>query len=236
MPEMIQINFNRFFPVFTSVGVNLLPHASIPLHIFEPRYVQMVTDCLDSTGQIALATFDGPSWQEEYHGNPPIRPVVCLGQIEQHEKLPKGRYNILLLGVCRAQVLEEQMPDEERLYRSAKLAPLETNPEIHEPALVGWRERIREMLESETLSRLKLQPKVAEWFDSEDIPSHVLVEIVGHFLMTTSDDSERRYRLLSEPDALERADFTERELRRLQDAIERVEPQADDWPKGLSWN
>ncbi len=236
MPEMIQINFSRKFPLFPLAGICLLPHATIPLHIFEPRYVQMVSEALDGSSQIAMATFDGKRWQQEYHGNPPIRPVVCLGQIERYERLPMGRYNIMLQGICRATVVEEEMPDETRPYRIARLAPLDANPEDHEAELVGWRRRVCELLQGDPLSRMRLGADVLKWFERDDIPSHVLIEIVGHLLMTTAEDAERRYRLLAEPDTIERADYTEAELRGLERLLSSVECQSTDWPKGCSWN
>ncbi|MFG0331522.1 MAG: LON peptidase substrate-binding domain-containing protein [Phycisphaerales bacterium] len=276
MAEMIQINFNRWFPVFPLAGMCLLPHASVPLHIFEPRFVQMIEDSLginaDEDGpvvgeteqfgtfadladdeldtenegngradrrarrQIALALFRGRQWREDYHGNPPIRPIVCVGQIERHERVMGSRYNILLQGICRARVTEERMPEEGRLYRLVKLTPLEPNPEMNEPSLVGWRSRMRELLDHEALERLRYHSNVVQWFERDDIPSHVLIEIVGHLLMTSADDTERRYHLLSESDAVERAEFVEDQLRRLEREIRAVEPQSRDWPKGLSWN
>jgi len=236
MPEMIQINFNNPFPLFPLAGVCLLPHTSIPLHVFEPRYIKIIDDMLDKAGQIAIALFQGDQWKEEYHGNPPIRPVVCLSQIERHEKLPMGRYNVLLQGICRAKIEQEHMPSEDRPYRIAKLSPIESNQPVVEPALVGWRERIRESLEDEAMERLRFQPEVLKLFERDEIPAQVLVEIVGHLLITSTDDAERRYRLLSEPDALERADYAEQQLQLLKELILSAEPQKDDWPKGLSWN
>lgn len=237
MPEMIQIDFSHSFALFPMAGVCLLPHAKIPLHVFEPRYTKMVNDALDSSGQIALATFQGDEWKQEYHGSPAIRPIVCLSQIERHEKLPMGRYNILVQGICRARILkEEDSPSSECPYRMARLEPLESNPDAHEAELVGWRTRMRQLLDDGDLDRHRFQPKVLEWFEREDIPSHVLIEIVGHLLMTTVDDAERRYRLLSESDTLMRAEYTEREIHRLVHEINSVEGQMTGWPKFLSWN
>ncbi|MGP1309805.1 MAG: LON peptidase substrate-binding domain-containing protein, partial [Phycisphaerales bacterium] len=92
----IRVNFNRPMPVFPLREVVLFPHAAIPLHIFEERYRDMVDDALDGAGQIAMAVFEGERWTQEYHGRPPIRPAVCVGQILQHERLADGRYNIIL--------------------------------------------------------------------------------------------------------------------------------------------
>ncbi len=236
MPETIQINFARDFPLFPMAGVCLLPHATIPLHIFEPRYTQMINDALDSCGQIALATFMGEQWKMDYSGNPTIRSVVCLAQIERHEKLPMGRFNVLIQGICRARVLDESMPTGERPYRTARIEPLESNPDAYESELVDWRDRMRNILDAGNLDQHRFQAKVLDWFEREDIPSHVLIEIVGHLLMTTVDDAERRYRLLAESNTLLRAEFTERQIQRLVSDLESVQDQVDDWPKGMSWN
>src|SRR5690606_24424685 len=125
---------------------------------------------------------------------------------------------------------------EQRPYRLVKLEPLEPDPGTHEPALVGWRNRVKNLLTDEPLTQLRFQPNVLEWFDRDDIPSHVLIEIVGHLLMTTTDDVERRYALLAEPDTLERAAYTENQLRDLERIIESARDQRRQWPKGLSWN
>ena len=111
----IQVNFGRPRPIFPLDQVTLLPQQVLPLHIFEPRYRQMVTDALDGSGQIAMAVFEGRDWKQQYHGRPPIRPAVCIGHIAQHEKLADGRYNIILRGVCRARVIKELAPRDARL-------------------------------------------------------------------------------------------------------------------------
>ena len=126
--ETISVNFGRPVPIFPLDGVVLLPQQVLPLHIFEERYVQMVGRVLDGSGQIALAVFEGEDWKKDYNGTPPIRPYVCLGQIAQHEPLPGDRYNILLQGVCRARVVDETPPDEDRLYREAMLEPVGIDP------------------------------------------------------------------------------------------------------------
>ncbi|NNF42788.1 MAG: hypothetical protein HKN62_07035, partial [Phycisphaerales bacterium] len=56
MAETILVNFRRSIPLFPLPETVLLPHALLPLHIFEARYRQMVRSCLDCAGQIAIAT------------------------------------------------------------------------------------------------------------------------------------------------------------------------------------
>ena len=94
----IRVNFGKPMAFFPLAAVSLVPHGVVQLHIFEPRYRQMVSDALDEAGQIAMAVFDGEAWQEEYHGAPPVRPMMCVGQIVAHEALADGRFNIALQG------------------------------------------------------------------------------------------------------------------------------------------
>ena len=124
----IQVNFGRPMPIFPLDAVTLLPQQVLPLHIFEPRYRQLVDHALDGSGQIAMAVFEGDDWKQDYHGRPSIRPAVCIGQIIQHEKLMDGRYNLLLQGICRARVIEELPPEDGREYRLALLEPVGLDP------------------------------------------------------------------------------------------------------------
>lgn len=105
----------RLFPLPNLV---LFPSVMQPLHIFEPRYRQMMTDALEDDRLLALAMLK-PGWEEDYHKKPPIYPVVCLGQIYKEERLPDGRFNLLLHGLKRAQILEE-LPSQ-KLYRIARV-------------------------------------------------------------------------------------------------------------------
>jgi Lon protease-like protein len=109
----------RLFPLPNLV---LFPHAVQPLHIFEPRYRQLMADCLADDRLMALALLR-PGWEEDYEQRPPIYPVVCLGHVTAEQRLPDGRYNLLLQGLRRARVLEEVPTD--RMYRTARVRLLE---------------------------------------------------------------------------------------------------------------
>src|SRR5262245_20349927 len=82
----------RLFPLPNLV---LFPHVIQPLHIFEPRYRQLLADALVDDRLMAMALLQ-PGWEKDYHQRPPIHPVVCLGRIFKEEKLADGRYNLLL--------------------------------------------------------------------------------------------------------------------------------------------
>jgi uncharacterized protein len=106
-------------PIFPLPNVVLFPGVFLPLHIFEPRYRDMVADALASDRMIGMVLLR-PGWRHEYEGRPPIYPVGCSGVITHVETLPDGRYNIVLRGVERFRILEE---DDGRSYRRAIVEP-----------------------------------------------------------------------------------------------------------------
>ncbi|MBZ0173448.1 MAG: LON peptidase substrate-binding domain-containing protein, partial [Phycisphaerales bacterium] len=149
----IQVNFSRPMPLFPLDQATLLPQQVLPLHIFEERYLQMINDALDGAGQIAMAVFRGSRWKKEYHGRPPLRPAVCIGQMVQHEQLPDGRFNILLQGICRARIVEEIGAEEGVLYRRAMLQPVGVG-EIDEGELEGLRDWLDDALTDSPLKQM----------------------------------------------------------------------------------
>ena len=205
----------------------------LPLHVFEPRYKQMVAESLDAAGQIAMAVFKGANWKLEYHGSPPVMPAVCVGQIVQHEKLADERYNVLIQGVCRARITNEMPIEEERLFRVAMLEPIE-DEERAEDDLDRVRDHMERLLMTGELSRLAAADTILEYVRNEEVPTHALLELISFVLVT---DDRQRYRLLAEPNATARADVLLGELDHLRSLIRRGEDQRpDEWPKGLSWN
>jgi uncharacterized protein len=229
----IQVNFGKPIPLFPLDTVVLLPQQVLPLHIFEPRYRQMVERALDGAGQIGMSVFRGNRWKQEYHGRPPLLPAVCLGQILQHEKLADGRYNIVLQGVCRARIVAELPASKERLYRQAMLEPVGVNSD-DEDKLYGVRERLAGLLSEGPLTKFTAAEWVLERVHNEEIPTAALLELVSFTLV---NDTRLRYKLLSEADAGVRADIIESELLNLQRLVRQAAAQRpESWPKGCSWN
>jgi Lon protease-like protein len=233
MAEAIRVNFGRPMPVFPLPDAVLLPHAIQPLHIFEPRYRQMVNDCLDGSGQIAIASFLGNDWRNDYDGQPSLRPAVCVGQIVQHEALEDGRHDILLQGICRARIVRMIEPENGRPYRLAELSPLEAVGS-QPPPMSDIRRQLREMLTSPRLSQLRSVATVMAWFDREDVSTHSLLEFIGFALLK---DCELKYQLLAEANPIRRACIIKDELANLDHLVGRAQRQPyQQWPKGMAWN
>jgi Lon protease-like protein len=89
-------------PIFPLAGAILFPRSQLPLHIFEPRYREMVRDALDGPGQIGMVQ---PLTMED--GNPPLYGVGCVGEIVGVEELEDGRYNVVLNGSNRFRIIAE---------------------------------------------------------------------------------------------------------------------------------
>jgi uncharacterized protein len=110
-------------PIFPLPEVVFFPETVLPLHVFEPRYRQMVADCLAADGWMAAVMLRA-GWEKDYQGRPPVQTIAGVGEIIQAEMLADGRYNILLHGRSRIRILSEE-PPEGRLYRVVRAEPLE---------------------------------------------------------------------------------------------------------------
>ncbi|HYE02836.1 MAG TPA: LON peptidase substrate-binding domain-containing protein [Phycisphaerales bacterium] len=237
MPEesTVRVNFGRPMPIFPLNAVVLLPHAVIPLHIFEPRYRQLVNDALDGTGQLAMAVFEGDRWKSEYHGRPPVRPAVCVAQIVQHHRFPDGRYNVALQGICRAHIVREVPASQTRLYREALLEPVGVQ-RFDEAVLRPQREALARLLSQPPLTDLRDAITVREHLVDPQFPTSVLLDLVSLSFVT---DPGAQYRLLDQGDPRTRAAVLLDELGDVKRLLERAQPQREGLegaPKGVSWN
>ena len=93
-------------PLFPLPNVVLFPNVFLPLHIFEPRYREMVADAIAGDRLIGMVLLR-PGWEHDYEGRPPVFPIGCSGVITHVERLADGRYNIILRGLERFRILEE---------------------------------------------------------------------------------------------------------------------------------
>ncbi len=98
--------------VFPLTGVLLLPGTRLPLHIFEPRYRNMVHDALEAEGvfgmiQPFVPQKDNRPQPGAERSMPDLYPVGCAGHIERWEQAPDGRYMVQLRGISRFRVKEE---------------------------------------------------------------------------------------------------------------------------------
>src|SRR5205085_9622463 len=114
------IVMSDLLPLFPLPNVVLFPNVFLPLHIFEPRYREMVADAIAADRLIGMVLLR-PGWDRDYEGRPPVFPIGCSGVMTHVERLADGRYNIVLRGLERFRIGEE---NHERSYRRAVVEPL----------------------------------------------------------------------------------------------------------------
>ncbi|GAA4828870.1 LON peptidase substrate-binding domain-containing protein [Sphingosinicella ginsenosidimutans] len=88
-------------PVFPLAGALLFPRSQLPLHIFEPRYRDMITDAMAGERLIGMVQ------PRDARDPPGLFAIGCLGHIAECDKLKDGRYNIVLRGLGRFRILRE---------------------------------------------------------------------------------------------------------------------------------
>jgi Lon protease-like protein len=212
----IRIDFSRPIAVFALPSVALYPHTADWFVAFEPRYRQMVEDCLRARGDgpileaapIALATYATRHWQGTRVGEPALRPAVCIAKMVEHRALPDGRHQILLHGVCRGEIQSVAEPEGRRLYRLARVTPVD--PRSGPPRRLPELERsLGRQLDSAVLRRMQRLDPVREWIARGSVPTEVIVEQLAYLL---SRGDEQRYALLAEQSGRERARFVLSEL------------------------
>jgi hypothetical protein len=114
----------EIIPLFPLSNVVLFPQVHCPLHIFEPRYRQMIEAALGGARRIGMVTVR-PEHHAAMGGDPPLFAIGCLGDIQQARRRDDGRYDIVLFGARRFRIVEEIPRDSERLYRVARVELLE---------------------------------------------------------------------------------------------------------------
>jgi Lon protease-like protein len=108
-------------PIFPLPDLTFFPHTMLPLHIFEARYRAMVTDCLARDKRLAVVGLK-PGYEASYEGKPAVHQVSGVGHIVRWERLPSGRYNLLLRGEGRVRI-DRELPTD-TLYRMVVATPL----------------------------------------------------------------------------------------------------------------
>jgi Lon protease-like protein len=153
-------------PLFPLPNVVLFPNVSLPLHIFEPRYREMVGDALDGDRIIGMVLLR-PGWERDYEGRPPVYPIGCAGLVTHAERLDDGRFNIVLRGMEKFRVVRET--SEDRSYRIAQAESLlEVIGDADREAMRSARRRLEALLVPRPEGP-GADPKVAPSMPDEDL-------------------------------------------------------------------
>ena len=112
---MLNKDLPKKIPVFPLSNFIIFPKTTVPLNIFEPRYIQMIDDSMKSNRYIGMI-------QPKKTGNlkkPDLHKIGCVGKITSFNETEDGRYLIVLNGVCRYETISEINSD--KLYRECEV-------------------------------------------------------------------------------------------------------------------
>ena len=189
----------RLFPLPNLV---LFPHVMQPLHIFEPRYRDLLEDALAGDRLIAMALLT-PGWEKDYEGRPALYPMACLGRITTHYRLADGTYNVLLLGLQRVRLVRELKPARSFPRGRGRVV----RGSVSRPARWPGRRLCSRGSATRLLRVLPMLPEAQEQLDQllgSDVPLGVLTDVIGYML---DIDLARKQSLLAEMDVCRRAEL-----------------------------
>lgn len=175
-------------PVFPLAGVLLLPGGRLPLNIFEPRYLNMVSDALAGDRLIGMVQ---PRIPEEASNagsvgdGADIYETGCAGRITEFSETPDGRFLITLKGVSRFHVFDE-LPIE-RGYRRVRADWTPYRADLDDdPGALGGRERLLDALEGYFAG----QGIASDWAEIREWPDVTLVATLA--MMCPFDAGEKQ--------------------------------------------
>jgi Lon protease-like protein len=175
-------------PVFPLPGALLLPRSRLPLHLFEPRYLQMFEDALKTSHRFIgmVQPHDGPGGKDQLHS------IGCAGRISQFSETEDGRYMVTLAGMSRFRVRREVSGFSPYRKVEVSWAGFERDlgkPEIDEgfdrPKFLNLLERFFNAQELET-----------DWDSLKDADEELLINSLS---MLCPFDPEERQALLEAP-------------------------------------
>lgn len=184
-------------PVFPLAGALLLPRADLPLNIFEPRYLDMVSDAMSGDRLIGMIQ---PQVESEADGSrPALQAVGCAGRITSYAETPDDRLLVTLTGVCRFNVVEELDADTAYRLVVADYHPYAVDlvsdvgaADVNRPALL---KAFRDYLQANDMN--------ADWDQVDAASTEVLVNTLSLLAPYPARDKQA---LLEAPDLKTRAD------------------------------
>lgn len=190
----------RLFPLPNLV---MFPHVIQALHVFEPRYCEMLSEALESDHLITMAVLE-PGWEHHFELHPELSRFVCIGRIVSHTPLGDGRHNILLAGIQRARILKEVSEDVP--FRKAQVEILEDqpmkDPQAEEVARLELLRLFRPALPEDLSEASALSDLL-----SQHVPLGILTDVVAYALnfptaikqnLLSENRVEARYQILIE--------------------------------------
>jgi ATP-dependent Lon protease len=209
----------------------MFPHVVQPLHIFEPRYCDLLEDALAGDRLLAIVLLE-PGWERDYDGRPAIAPVACLGKIVAHERLPTGRHNILLRGLWRVAIRHE-LP----AHQAFRRAEVEVLDDFYPPGSATERPKLRRRLVELARKLLPDSEPLEEQLDDLLASQASLGMLTDVFAFTLGFAPALKQRLLAQWNVDQRAALLTQRLAALERQLDGAPADvATDFPPRFSLN
>jgi uncharacterized protein len=181
-------------PLFPLPNLVFFPETRLPLHVFEPRYRQLVSDVVSADQRFGIVLLR-PGWEADYFGAPAIYETGTLGEIEHVVSLDDGKYNLLVRGQVRFRIVGEVLREP---YRTARVV---AQPQKERSVTDAYAQRTwLAELARQYLKHLPEQDGVPE------IETVGLEALTNALIMSLNLDVEEKQRLLENDDLIARAE------------------------------
>jgi len=115
---MKKIDLPNIIPVFPLSNFIIFPKTTVPLNIFEPRYIDMVNDCMK--GNKLIGMIQPKILKKQINKVPELHQIGCLGKITVFQETDDGRYLIELKGLIRFEITKEILSNKK--YREFEIS------------------------------------------------------------------------------------------------------------------
>ncbi len=196
-------------PLFPLPGVVLFPGAILPLHVFERRYRQMTRHSVEGEydGRKLIGICRIREGVDPMEDGPALFQHGCVGTVVDHQRLPDGRYNVLVRGVCRIKIEgeldvgEDIYGGEPIMYRRADLQVIGSR-RAFEIDLGDVRERMQRLCRRPPILGTPVAGQLEKLFASP-LPTARLADVLAFDLL---DDIDEKQALLEETDERKRTE------------------------------
>lgn len=192
-------------PVMTLPNVVFFPQALLPLHIFEPRYRQMLREVLATNRLFAVTGLNAQLLDQPGQFEPPHR-IASVGIVRACQKNANGTSNLLLQGLCRVEVLEIVS---DKPFRRVRVRALASAPGADPAANVRLRAELARLIALKQKFGAPVPPEMAEFLRTVDDPE-VFIDLAAFSLC---ENSTLKQRLLETLDVRRRLELFARQLR-----------------------
>ncbi len=187
-------------PVFPLQGCILLPRSSLPLNIFEPRYLAMADDVIAGNRIVGIVQPLGAQEESPQSKGHPLRQTGCAGRLSAFSETEDGRLLVTLTGICRFDITGESKTPKPYRICDANYAPyLKDLVRGHGQNAVDW-PRLLEVLKT----YLEARKLSADWDSIQRSPAELLINTLS---MISPYGPEEKQALLEAPDLKTRAEI-----------------------------